>query len=40
MTCEILVTACRHLCLHHKKINISTVLPGQTLGAKEIDRGI
>ena len=37
---EILVTACRRICLHRKKINISTVLAGQTLGIKEVDEGI
>lgn len=37
---DILVTACGRLCLHRKKINISTVLAGQTLGIKEIDEGI
>jgi transposase InsO family protein len=36
----ILVTACGRLCLHRKKINISTVLAGQTLGIKEVDEGI
>jgi hypothetical protein len=36
----ILVTACGRICLHRKKINISTVLAGQTLGIKEIDEGI
>ena len=35
-----LVTACGRLCLHRKKINISTVLAGQTLGIKEVDEGI
>jgi hypothetical protein len=28
------------LCLHRKKINISTVLAGQRLGIKEVDDGI
>ncbi len=36
----ILVTACGRICLHRKKINVSTVLAGQTLGIKEIDEGI
>jgi transposase InsO family protein len=35
-----LVTACGRLCLHRKKINISTVLAGQKLGIKEVDEGI
>ena len=37
---DILVTACGRLCLHRKKINISTVLAGQRLGIKEVDEGI
>ena len=37
---DILVTACGKLCLHRKKINISTVLAGQRLGIKEVDDGI
>jgi transposase InsO family protein len=37
---SVLVTACGRICLHRKKINISTVLAGQTLGIKEIDEGI
>jgi transposase InsO family protein len=37
---ELLVTACGRLCLHRKKINISTVLAGQKLGIKEVDEGI
>jgi len=28
------------LCLHRKRINISTVLAGQRLGIKEVDEGI
>jgi hypothetical protein len=28
------------LCLHRKRINISTVLAGQKLGIKEVDEGI
>ena len=35
-----LVTACGRICLHRKKINISTVLAGQRLGIKEVDEGI
>jgi hypothetical protein len=31
---------CGRLCLHRKKINISTVLAGQRLGIKEVDEGI
>ncbi len=37
---DILVTACGRLCMHRKKINISTVLAGQRLGIKEVDDGI
>jgi transposase InsO family protein len=37
---EILVTACGRICMHRKKINISTVLAGQTVGIKEVDDGI
>jgi hypothetical protein len=37
---DIVVTACGRLCMHRKKINISTVLAGQRLGLKEVDEGI
>lgn len=37
---DILVTACGRICMHRKKINVSTVLAGQRLGIKEIDDGI
>jgi transposase InsO family protein len=37
---DILVTACGRICLHRKKINISTVLAGQRLGITEVDDGI
>jgi hypothetical protein len=37
---DALVTACGRLCLHRKRINISTVLAGQKLGIKEVDDGI
>ena len=37
---DILVTACGRLCMHRKKINISTVMAGQRLGVKEVDDGI
>ena len=37
---DILVTACGRLCLHRKRMNISTVLAGQRLGIKEVDDGI
>ena len=34
---DVLVTACGRICMHRKKINISTVLAGQRLGIKEVD---
>ena len=37
---NVLVTACGRICMHRKKINISTVLAGQKLGIKEVDDGI
>lgn len=35
-----IVTACGRLCVHRQKFNISTVMPAQRLGMKEIDDGI
>jgi hypothetical protein len=37
---DVVVIACGRLCLHRKRINISTVLAGQKLGIKEVDEGI
>jgi transposase InsO family protein len=37
---EILVTACGRLCLHRKKINLSTVFAGQSVGIKEVEDGV
>jgi len=37
---DAIITACGRLCLHRKRINISTVLAGQKLGIKEVDEGI
>ena len=37
---DALVTACGRICMHRKKINISTALAGQKLGIKEVDDGI
>jgi hypothetical protein len=37
---DVVITACGRLCLHRKRINISTVLAGQRLGIKEVDDGI
>ena len=36
----ITVTSCGRICMLRKKINLSTVLAGQTLGIKEVDEGI
>jgi transposase InsO family protein len=37
---DVVVTSCGRICMHRKKINISTVLAGQRLGIKEVDDGI
>jgi hypothetical protein len=37
---DVIVTCCGRICLHRKKINVSTVLAGQRLGIKEVDEGI
>ena len=37
---DLLVTACGRICMHRKRVNISTVLAGQRLGIKEVDEGI
>jgi hypothetical protein len=37
---DVLVTACGRICMHRKRINVSTVLAGQRLGIKEVDKGI
>ena len=34
------MTACGRICMHRKRINVSTVLAGQRLGIKEVDEGI
>ena len=34
---EIMVTSCGRICLHRKKINLSTVFAGQKLGLKEVE---
>jgi len=36
----VMVTSCGRLCLHRKKINLSTSLAGQAVGIKEVDSGI
>ena len=35
-----LITVCGRLCMHRKKINISTCLAGQSVGIKEVDNSI
>ena len=37
---NVLVTACGRICIHRKKVNISTVMAGQRLGIKEVDEAI
>ena len=37
---DAIVTDCGRICMHRKKINISTVMAGQRLGLKEVDDGI
>lgn len=37
---DIVVTECGRICMHRKKINISSVMAGQRLGVKEVDDGI
>jgi transposase InsO family protein len=37
---DVLVTDCGRICMHRKRVNISTVLAGQRLGIKEVDDGI
>jgi hypothetical protein len=37
---DVTVTAYGRLCLHRKRINLSTVVAGQKLGIKEVDEGI
>jgi hypothetical protein len=36
----IYVTNCGRICLHRKKINLSTVFAGQAVGIKEFEEGI
>lgn len=35
-----MVTACGRICLHKKKINLSSPLAGQRVGIKEVDEAI
>ena len=37
---DVLVTACGRICMHRKRVNISTVFAGQRVGIKEVDEGI
>ena len=37
---DYLVTACGRICMHTKKINLSTVLAGQRVGLEEVEDGI
>lgn len=37
---ELLVTNCGRICLHRKKINLSTVFAGQKLGLKEVEDSV
>jgi hypothetical protein len=37
---DALVIACGRICIHRKRINISSVLAGQRLGIKEVDERI
>jgi len=37
---DVVVTACGRICMHRKRVNISSVLAGQKLGIKEVDDGI
>jgi transposase InsO family protein len=36
----VLVTSCGRICLHRKKINLSTSLAGQAVGIREVESGI
>ena len=36
----VVVTNCGRLCLHNKKINLSSSLAGQAVGVKEVEDGI
>lgn len=37
---SVLVTTCGRICLHRKKINVSHVFSGQTLGIKEVEENV
>jgi hypothetical protein len=37
---SVFVTTCGRVCLHNKKINVSQVFAGQTLGIKEVEDNV
>lgn len=37
---DVLVTACGRICMHRKRVAISTVFAGQRVAIKEVDEGI
>lgn len=37
---DLMVTSCGRICMHRKKINLSTVMAGQRVGINEVDDGI
>lgn len=37
---SVVVTTCGRICLHNKKINVSQVFAGQTLGIKEVEENV
>lgn len=37
---SVLVTTCGRICLHNRKVNVSHVFAGQTLGIKEVDENV
>jgi hypothetical protein len=37
---SVIVTNCGRICLHNKKVNVSHVLAGQTLGIKEVEENV
>ena len=37
---DVIGIACGRICMHRKRINVSTVLAGQRVGIKEVDEGI
>lgn len=37
---SVLVTTCGRICLHNKKVNVSHVFAGQTLGIKEVEENV